>query len=219
MAAPSAPLLDLLRSAARKKGWNTATLARQAGIDRGRLKQVLAGREPLTVDELIQLSEAMSLTPDDLGILSPSPQPTPTPAVTPMSAAMVAPPDDPEPFPDPFGVHAEQILKVGFALGVDIYFTLDVAQLEQSGVPRAVLSQFPKAFPIRLEAMYHRHNAPEYFEDGFQVRLSFDAVYTCLFPWAAFQQITLFPMAPEPEPELEPEPEPTRRGGHLRLVE
>lgn len=222
-ASASSQILDLLRGAARKKGWNTATLAQHAGIDRGRLKQVLAGREPLTVDDMVKLSEAMALTPDDLNIFAPAaPEPAPQPAITPMSAAMIAPPDDEDdaPFPDPFGNHAEQILQLGFALGVDIYFVLDVTQLEHSGVPRAVLSQFPKVFPIRLEAAYHRHNAPDYFEEGFQVRLSFDSVYTCLFPWTAFQQITLFPMPPEaaPEPEPEPEPEP-RKGGHLRLVE
>ena len=63
---PSAPLLKLILEAARKKGWNTSTLANAAGVDRSRLKQVLAGREPLTVDEMILISNAMELAPADL---------------------------------------------------------------------------------------------------------------------------------------------------------
>ena len=63
---PSAPLLKLILEAARKKGWNTATLATAAGLERSRLKLVLAGREPLLVDELILLSNAMELAPADL---------------------------------------------------------------------------------------------------------------------------------------------------------
>ena len=58
---PSEPLLQLLRDVARKKGMNTAALAKASGLDRAHLKHVLAGSKPLTVDELIQLSELLEM--------------------------------------------------------------------------------------------------------------------------------------------------------------
>jgi transcriptional regulator with XRE-family HTH domain len=218
---PSTPLLKLLREAARKKGWNTSTLAQHAGIDRGHLKQVLAGREALTVDELIQLSEAMALTPTDLGMLGGATLPEePTQAATPALASVTAPAQE-APFPDPFGIQAEQVLRLGFALGVDVFLLLDTAQLKGSGVPMATIKRFQPNLPIRLESAYHRYNAPEYFPEGCQLRLSFDSVYTCLIPWGAIQHITLYPLAPEleEEPEEEPEESPPSRGGFLRLVD
>lgn len=216
---PSTPLLTLILDAARKKGWNTSTLAQQAGLDRSRLKQVLAGREPMTVDELMQLSEAMTLTPMDLGLAEldtpPSEEASPSLAALPVPDV-----DELPPFPDPFGIHSEQILRLGFALGVDVFLLVDTTQLEGSGVPASIIKRFQPNLPIRLEAAYHRHNNPEYFTEGFQVRLSFDALYTCLFPWSSIQQITLFPIAPEPEePDAVEEPPSSERGGFLRLVE
>lgn len=221
---PSEPLLKILLQAARKKGWNTATLAQAAQIERGRLKLVLSGREPMTVDELISLSGAMELNPVDLGLnlpadLAPAPTTEPTgPVALPKATAAANRPD----FPDPFDIHAKQIVQVGFALGCDIFFTAQTERLQNSGVPAAVLERFQPNLPIRLESVYHRHNDPQYLPDGLQLRLSFDAVYTCLFPWDAIKQITLFPLAP---PELEPEPEPPpesgsgRKVGHLRVIE
>lgn len=216
---PSTPLLNLLREAARKKGWNTSTLAQHAGLDRGRLKQVLAGREPLTVDELLQLSDAMALTQEDLGVLSGATLPEPPNAGS--VATLHAAPQQEPPFPDPFGIQGEQILRLGFALGVDIFLLLDAAQLSQSGIPVATIKRYQPNFPIRLESAYHRYNAPEYFPEGVQLRLSFDAVYTCLIPWSAIQHVTLYPMAPEPEvaPEEEPEASSSSKGGFLRLVD
>jgi lambda repressor-like predicted transcriptional regulator len=194
---PSAPLLKLILEAARKKGWNTATLATSAGIDRSRLKVVLSGREPLTVDELILLSNAMELAPADLVGLE-------TPEDKPRLAPLSAPTHSP---PDPFGNHAEQALRLGFALGCDIFLTLTTDMLDGSGVPISVIKRFAPTLPIRLESAYHRHNDPQYFPQGVQLRLSFDAIYTCLFPWSAIQQITFYPAPPpEPEPDSE-EPE------------
>ena len=232
---PSAPLVNILREAARKKGWNTAALARESGIERARLKHVLAGQEPMLLDEMILLSNAMKLDPADLGVTLPPgtevlveepPEDAPPPAPTPLAAIG---PRDPLPaaaqtFPDPDGVQAEQVLKLAFMLGCDLLFGAQTDQLANSGVPRHVLTRYTPVLPIRLEAAYHRHNDPQYFPEGVQLRLSFDAVYTCFFPWTAIQQITLYPYPPEPaaEPEPEPEPEPSGSGrkiGHLRVIE
>ncbi|MFT5684582.1 MAG: hypothetical protein ACI8RZ_005523 [Myxococcota bacterium] len=187
---PSAPLLKLILDAARKKGWNTATLANAAGLERSRLKVVLSGREPLTVDELILLSNAMELAPADLvGLEVPEERPALAQVITPAHSA-----------PDPFGNHSEQALKLGFALGCDIFLTMTTDMLGESGVPISVIKRFAPNLPIRLESAYHRHNDPQYFPNGVQLRLSFDGVYTCMFPWGAVQQVTFYP-APPPEPE------------------
>ena len=61
MARPSDPLLKLIRDLTQRKGLNTAALAHTAGLERGRLKKVLSVQEPMTVDELIQLSEGLEL--------------------------------------------------------------------------------------------------------------------------------------------------------------
>ena len=89
--------------------------------------------------------------------------------------------------------------------------------------PKAVLQKYPERLPIRLEAEYHRHHDPRFLVEGLAIKLSFDALYDCVLPWSAFQQITLFPLPPdppEPEPEEEEEDEqPGLQRGHLRLVE
>jgi len=212
---PSAPLLALLRDTSKKKGLNTAALAQAANIDRKRLKHVLTGREPLTVDELIQISEAMEIGPEDLGMAIPDVETDTTEATL---ESLSSPEECLEPNVNPYGNHAEQILQVGFALGCDVFFLVDGKQLEGTGVPKSIQQRFADQMPIRLEAAYHRHNDPKYLPEGLQVRLSFDAVYTCTFSWSSIRQITLFPAPPsEPEPpEVEEEQPPM--GGHLRLV-
>lgn len=232
-ARPSEPLLQLLRDVARNKGLNTAALARAADIPRARLKHVLAGSEPLTVDELIGLSQALEISAGDMaGIPAELPEPGDAPPAGPEAvpmrrggAALATVDDGPPPIHiDPYGNHAEQMLTLGFGLGCDIHVVLDSKLLADTGVPPTTLSRFPERLPLHLEAAYHRHHDPRFLPDALQLTLSFDALYTCTLPWAAFQQVTLFPLAPEPptEPAPEPEPEqapPPRRGGHLRLVE
>ena len=227
-ARPSEPLLRLLRDMARQKGLNTAALAAAAGLERARLKHVLAGSEALTVDEFMTLSQALGLSAEDLGL----------------SAGQAGPeleddePDDPPPqlhavgrrerpplipsAPDPLGNHTEQALRLAFSLGCDVLFVAESSGLEGSGVPRSVLAAYPKALPIKLDARFHRHNDPQYLPEGLRISLSFDSLYTCVFPWAAIQQVTFFPLPPEPpdQPDDEPEDLPAGlRRGHLRLIE
>lgn len=227
---PSEPLLHLLRTVAQKKGLNTAALARAAGIERARLKHVLSGGEPLTVDELLQLAEVLELNATDLAGLPNAPEDAPSSGPALVSArrgnAALATVDDfgPDmPELDPFGNHAEQILKLGFGLGIDIYMLLDAKELRSSGVPDATLKQYPDQLPLRLDAAYHRHHDPRFLVDGIALKLSFDALYDCELPWTAFRQVTLFPLPPDPPDEEPPEP-PTDeprvvKRGHLRLIE
>lgn len=231
---PSDALLRLIRDVAQKKGLNTAALARAANVDRSRLKHILAGSEPMLVDEFVSLAQALEISPTDMGLAGPPPGddedededdgPVLADAPVPLRAfgrreraptnAVVA---------DPYGNHAEQALRLGFALGCDLFFIVDVKQLGESGVPRTVLARYPEHMPIRLDAAFHKHNDPQFLPTGLQLTLSFDSIYTCLFPWAAFRQISFFPLPPsdrdEPEGPKPEDPKPTVRRGHLRLVE
>lgn len=235
-ARPSEPLLALLREVAKKQGLNTAALAARIGCDRAHLKQVLSGREPLTVDELIALAQVLELGPEQLGGV-------PIGSDTAATEAEGGEPEAPEEAPalgvlpdrgidagadpigaaaDPYGNQPAQALRLGLALGCDVHLLLDASLVQDSGVPRHVLAQFKERLPLKLDAAYHKHHDVRFLPDQVRMVLSFDALYTCHFPWAAILQVTLFPLPPElPEPEEVPveEPESTVRRGHLRLVE
>lgn len=225
-ARPSAPLLALLRKVAKDKGLNTAALARELGVPRAHLKHVLAGSKDLTVDEFIQLAQVLEL---DAAQLTGLPEPVeeeeaPEAGEAPGGLALSSVDRRESPKAeviDPYGNHAEQALRLGFSLGVDLHLVLDTAQLGESGVPKDVIARYEARLPLRLDAAYHRHHDPRFLPEGVSLKMSFDALYDCFFPWAAFVQITLFPLPPddpeEPEEEEESEEDGPRRG-HLRLV-
>jgi transcriptional regulator with XRE-family HTH domain len=222
---PSEPLLNFLRDTIRRKGYSTAELAEKCGLERGALKRRLGGAEPLTVDDLVLISNALDLTPAEVGVAGA--------AIDEVSPVHALPNADFVPAPDPMGNLAEQVMRLGFSLGVDLFVVLDAKQLGDSGVPRTTLTRFADALPIRLEARYHRHNKPRFLPDHFGCVLSFDALYTCLFPWSAFKQVTFTlpvetpsPAPPEPPDapgpsEHEPESSPRESGSRppfLRVV-
>lgn len=236
---PSDPLLALLRKVAKDRGLNTAALARAIDEDRTRLKHALSGRDPLTVDQLIRLAEVLQIGPAELGAVPMPAEATdvgpagagptgaePTGADAPVELGVVdrrGPTLDPiTAAADPYGNQPAQALRLALALGCDVYLVLDAAQVQDSGVPRAVLAQHAERLPLRLDAAFHRHHDVRFLPQHVQMTLSFDALYTCVFPWSAVQQVTLFTLPPsDPEPEEEPVEEevaPLRRG-HLRLVE
>lgn len=207
---PSEPLLTFLRDTIRRKGYSTAELAERCGIERGALKRRLGGAEPLTVDDLVVLSNALELTPGEVGMGASAPE----------AEVLPLPGNNLVPAPDPLGNLAEQVMRLGFSLGVDLFVVFDSKQLGQSGVPKTVLTRFSDSLPIRLEAKYHRHNKPAFEADHFECTLSFDALYTCSFPWTAFKQVT-FTMpteapAPAPTPPEPPAPEPEPPGREPR---
>ena len=227
MSRPSDPLLQMLRKVAKQKNMNTAALAQAAKVPRGRMKHILAGSEPMTVDELIVLSQALELDPTGMAAAAEEVEAELEAAEASGKAALRS--LDKREVPafsiDPMGNHSQQILQVGFLLGVDMFLVLHVHELESSGIPPAVLARYPERLPLTLDAAYHRHHAATYLPEGLQVRLSFDALYTCVIPWSAFQSIHLSPLppdpiAPEPDPEPSAEPEASSkpRRGHLRLV-
>ena len=115
------------------------------------------------------------------------------------------------------------MFEVGFGLGCTFFFQAEASQLEDSGVPRMVLDRYQGGeLPIQLDAAYHSYNEPEFDTFGVTLKLSFDAIYTCTFPWSSIRRVAFFPEAYEPEPdepEAEEEPPPPKGAPFLRLVE
>jgi transcriptional regulator with XRE-family HTH domain len=219
---PSEPLLAFLRDAVRKKGLNTAQLATRTGIDRTRLKHRLAGDEDLTVDDLIALSKALEITPAELGLaggedMSVDADESPGLAAAPEEPRLVAgAPAE----PDPFGNLPRQVVQLGFALGVDLFLTLDSTQLAGSGVPRLVLETHRETLRLRMEARYFPQNKARFLDDAMVCVLSFDALYECTLPWSAFRDVTfLLPAEAAPAPRPQPPTTPRPAGPpHLRIV-
>lgn len=120
---------------------------------------------------------------------------------------------------DPEGSPSRQLVESGFLLGLDMFLHFERRQLDDSGVPPTVLNdrRFVELLPIRLEARWHRHNRPEFLDEHFRCKLSFDALYTCTFPWRALRQVGFtIPPDVEPEPPKVEPPPPARPV--LRLV-
>jgi transcriptional regulator with XRE-family HTH domain len=225
----------MLRDAARKRGLSTAVLAESVGLDRGELKRRLAGQDDLAIDDFLRLAEALGLTQEMSGF-SQDNAPTPLPrrddatgeVPQPIRLQDRRPPPDQaskasEPptrgVVDPDGNAPRQLVEAGFALGLDMFLHLERRLIGDSGVPPAVLAdrKFAEVLPIRLEAKWHRHNRPEFLDEGFRCTLSFDALYTCTFPWRALRQVG-FTLPPEPEPPVAPVPEGKPARPVLRLV-
>jgi hypothetical protein len=210
MARPSDALLAWLRRLIETKNSSVADLATRTGLDRGRLRKVLAGAEPMTLDELLLVSQTLEIQPTDFGL----------PGGTELADA---PPPEPAPSTwrvDPWGNQPEQLFRMAFELGCDFYFTSDATLLAGSGVPESVLSRHPRELGIKLDAAYHKYNLPRYGAESVTLSLSFDALYECTFPWRAIRQVVFWPAAPELAPAEPPAPEPPapKKGGHLRLV-
>jgi len=208
---PSAPLLRLLRDMAKQRSLNTAALAKAAAVDRSELKQILSGQLPLTVDVFVCLANALDLGIAELGTLTsmePTEAPTPLAPISHTERAGL-------PSIDPLGNHADQVLRLGFALGCDMLLVLQTEALNESGVPKTTLEKFPELLPIRLDAAFFSHNDPRFLPQGLVIKLSFDAVYTCTLPWNAFQNITMIPLGSGPQDTDDSK----SNGPHLRLVE
>lgn len=212
----SEPVLAWLRTMIAKRGLNTAALAAKAQVDRNELRKALTGATPMTLDTLMAVSNALELNPADMGFAAP-----PAEAI----ASAEPPPSDPKPptLPDPWGNHPEQLFRMGFTLGCDFFFVAKTEQLQDSGVPAAVLKSSGKDISIALDARYHVDNAPRFDERGVTLTLSFDKLYECFFPWSSVRQVIFFP-APAAETSQQPASPSTetQKSGparpHLRLV-
>lgn len=209
MARPSDPLLQWLRDMLEKKGVNTAHVANSAGIKRARARRILSGAEPMLVDELLQLSEALELSPADMGL------PVDVPDL-PEPADDDPAPEDFVPVVNPWVNHHRQLLQIAFALGCNFAFVVETEQLTDSGIPQSVLDAHSSGeMLITLDAAFHKYNNPRYEPEAVVVTLSFDSIYDCRFPWNAIQRVFFTP-APVEDIEGDDEEEPPTP--HLRLV-
>jgi transcriptional regulator with XRE-family HTH domain len=216
MPRPSDPLLAWLRTHLERKRLNTARLAESAGIERARLRKILAGTEPMLVDELLGISRALDLSPSDLAGAD-IPEVIPGAEARPLRVAEDD--EDVGPKVDPWGNQPEQLFRIAFGLGCDFFFLSEAAQLEKSGIPESVLTQYRgRDLPVKLDAAYHQYNQPRYDPVAVTLTLSFDALYDCRFPWSAIKQVIFYPVPPEPEPTEEIEEEKPKGAPHLRLV-
>jgi len=177
---------------------NTAAVATALGVPRSSMRKALAGSRDLTVDELLKIVEVLEIDPSEMGATG---LPTEVPEVE-ASAH--------------WGNQPEELVRMGFSLGCDFMFLARTEDLAASGLPAFVLEQYAgKSVPIRFDAAYHKYNQPEYDEPSLTVKLSFDALYTCTFPWEAIEQVVFFPIPPEREEEPEA---PDGSAPFLRLV-
>lgn len=207
----SAALLEWLRKTVADRGLAVGSLAAKSGIERKRLRRILGGSQVMNVDELMALTEALELTPDELGMAHLPEEPA-VEAVTERAPTRV----------DPWGNHPRQLMEVAFELGCDVMFLASTQALGKSGVPDSVLAQYDGGnLPIKLDAAYHKYNKPQYTDTTLTLTLSFDALYECTFPWSAIHQVVFFPVPMDPSTEEEEEedaPEPPTGRPTLRLV-
>jgi len=214
---PGQQSIQRLRSSLIDAGLSTGDLAARAELPLSQVQAMLDGIRPVTVDELAALAQALDLSLADL--FEPAdalPYEAPDLAVDTLDEE-----PDLDAALDPTGNQPMQLFQVGFGLGCDFFFHALSGELSGSGIPSAVLDRYRDGIlPIKLDAAFHRYNDPRYTPAGIHLKLSFDDVYDCFFPWTAVQRIIFSPVAPEPEPEPGPEPEPEpRKAPFLRLVE
>jgi hypothetical protein len=197
MQSPSQYILEGLLTALQAKQMSTGALAKQIGKSKKEIKAILSGLTPLTVDDLSSIGSALNLQDADLQRFMQIPDDIEQTNRSVDNEGFSLSGETVEKneevwVPNPVGTHSMQVFKLGFALGCNLFFVANTVDLQDSGIPESVLKQYGDKLPIRLDSDFFHHYKPEYFEDGLEIRLSFDAVYTCFFPWHVFEQITFF---------------------------
>lgn len=219
MTRPSDPLLHWLRQRIQSRNLNVAAVAEKAGLDRQRARRVLAGNDAMTVDELLKITEALALTPAEMGLpadakieeaapAAPAATPAAEDPYAPLLAAL-----------DPYGNQPEQLFRIAFHLGCNFYFHARTADLGDSGVPKRILEHYRGGdIILMMDAAYHQHNNPRYAPLGITVTLSFDdGLYDCTFPWSSITQVRFYPATPATPEVEEEEDDPTPDPGRPRL--
>ena len=215
MSSPSQAILEGILSLLKERKLTTSGLSQSCGIPKKELKRILSGKSPLTVDQLSQIGSALQIEDHDLQHFLGVPQKIDTDLIE--SKASIHTVDIEEDWtPNPVGNHASHIFRTGFALGCDMFFVAQSDLLGNCGIPEAILKQYGDRLPIRLDSTFFMHYLPKYFDDGLEIRLSFDAVYTCFFPWHAFEQITFYVDEEEPSEDSGPEDSST---SFLKIVD
>lgn len=221
MGRPSSPLLQFLREITERKGLNASDIAIRTGLKKARVRRILNGTESMLVDELLLLGQALEVEPSDLalgGLDVPKEGETQEESAPDLTLLERQGTATAEGKMDPWGNPTAQLIQAGFDLGCDFVFLADTSLLRQSSVPDAVLRRYTNVpIPIRLDATFHQHNQPLFDESGLTIKLSFDAVYTCHFPWQAIREIRFVPDLTDTHDA--PSPTETDSGPNLRLVD
>lgn len=221
MGRPSSPLLELLREITERKGLNASDIATRTGLEKARIRKILGGSESMLVDELLLLGQALEVEPSDLalgGLEVPADASSSPPQPSDLTLLNAEDEEYVTPTMDRWGNQTAQLIQAGFDLGCDFVFLAETAMLGQSSVPDAVLRRYANGtIPIRLDASFHNHNQSVLDATGLTIRLSFDTVYTCHFPWAAIREVRFMPdpvQTEAPNPSSKPDSAP-----NLRLVD
>ena len=202
-------LLEKLRSKLESSEYTTAEFAKLVGEDAKTVRAALSQREPLTVEQWFLWNDALGEKPADALESAPEGKQVAGPTLVRIGA------QEPSAI-DPYGLPAEQLVRLGFAMGVDFLFVADTKQLLESGVPDDVLATFPDSMVIKLDSAYHGHNSPRFSEEGVLLSLSFKGVSDCFFSWESILQV-IFHVGTPAEPEKTDDD--SAPGPGLRLVE
>ena len=195
-----AQITNLIQQGMNQKNFNTAALANSIGMERKELKRVLSGQRDITMREFISISTALELDASMIEEYQPAQQEE---NIKPFSLSNETP-DQEEWAPDPLGNHTRQLVALGFALGCNMLLLCNVEHLKNANIPQDVIAQFRPQLPIQLDAAYHPYNKPQYYEEGLELKLSFDALYTCFLPWNSINQVIFRPEIEEKEKPPEP---------------
>ncbi|MEE2750992.1 MAG: hypothetical protein VX519_06150 [Myxococcota bacterium] len=201
-------LLEQLRSWLEASPYTTSEFAKVVGEDAKTVRAVLSQRSALTVDQWFAWTRALGVEPAE-ALNSEGNEPEGGgPRLVRIDAKE-------SPGLDPYGMPAEQAVRLGFSLGIDFLFVADTPQLSDSGVPQDVLATFPDSMVIKLDSAYHGHNSPRFSEEGVLLSLSFKGVSDCFFSWDSILQVIFHVGTPAKPDETDEEPSP---GPGLRLV-
>lgn len=214
-------LLRIIRKTITEKNLNTAAFAAQCGMSRRDVKKILSGKTPLLVEDFVNFATLLELEKTLPGLQieqleeqkDEDEQDGSAIALTELKQVITAY----DYTPDPMGNHAQQMLKFGFAMGVDILLMLKSDLIHDSNVPEHVLKQFPNKLPVKLDALYQDKMKLRYHEFGFEILLSFDGLYECFILWGAVEHVVFFPLS-EDLPDDDSDSEADDSTPHLRLV-
>lgn len=212
MTRPSDAVLTWLRERIDARGLKTTKLAKAIGRKTPELRKMLAGDEPMLLDDFVRLGDVLGLDADDIAGLPAADAAAPS---MPTLAPLLPPDPDREP------CQAELLFKLGFDMQIDIHVRFIESELGEWGGPDSARAAFVgKDMPIQLMAQYHRNMDPQLDDAGLHVTLSFDTLYRCTFPWSSVRAVTFVPFAPAP-PAPPPAKKPTEAAPArpaLRLV-
>ena len=196
---------SLLVQLMQKKSISTAQMAQQLGIERKKLKRILGGRDLMSVDMLLQISEKLDLKPEDLSGIEKMSTSTSNTTHKKQGRQDIASPGSKEKLWEQN--QARALIEIGFEQALYFTFLAHTDQLKDSGLPDYILQKFARHVPIQLDPLYHVHNKPDFQRKGLLLTLSFDALYTCFFPWESIVQVVFQPITATVEQDKDVEDE------------